>query len=268
MRRRLLAPVIAMTLTACAVIAGIERGVLDTDAGTSSGNVPDAIGALPCPDQMIRVRRRADPSVSFCIDVHEVTNREYLAFLANPLPLAEQIPECRWKQEYTQGGVRARAPEGPVFDVDWCDAHAFCKRAGKRLCGRAGGGTLTFEDERFESEWFIACSDDGRRSHPYGDAFDPAICGSDAAAPVMSKPGCVGADPGLFDMSGNVWEYEDACKRNPDAGDASPAFDICRRRGGSFNEDRTCLRCAPCSPGAQRLRGSISNETGIRCCAD
>ena len=65
----------------------------------------------------------------------------------------------------------------------------------------------------------------------------------------------------LWDMSGNVWEWEDSC----DA--AAGLTDQCRTRGGSFWETANMLTCALPGP-TNHVRGSHNNNIGIRCCSD
>src|SRR5262249_40663852 len=108
----------------------------------------------------------------------------------------------------------------PVHAVDWCDAFAYCAWAGKRLCGRIAGGSVdpTFgTDLASESEWYNACSRGGQHAYPYGDTYDPRACngleygaGTGPQLPVGSLSSCTGGFAGLFDMSGNVSEWEDS----------------------------------------------------------
>lgn len=64
--------------------------------------------------------------------------------------------------------------------VDFCDAIAFCKWAGKRLCGSldAPKNTLLESDELVEVaasirfEWADACTQGGKTKWPYGFCAD------------------------------------------------------------------------------------------------
>ena len=71
---------------------------------------------------------------------------------------SEQRAECEWNYTF-QPSEPGADPEHPVTHVDFCDAVAFCAWAGKRLCGKIGGGELSFAELSLasESQWFAAC---------------------------------------------------------------------------------------------------------------
>lgn len=117
----------------------------------------------------------------------------------------------------------------PMVCVDWCDAHAYCKAVGKRLCGAIGGGETSFEAHADPgvSQWMAACSSAGLFHYPYGNTFDPHACngaelqpeecvtqGRCRARAVATLPECRGPEApfnGVYDLSGNVSEWEDSC---------------------------------------------------------
>ena len=207
----------------------------------------------------------------FCIDSTEVTNGQYARFFdyAENEPSLEQPAVCSWNTSFAPNATGVNeGNDHPVRGVDWCDAYAFCAWAGKRLCGNLTGGAALYDEpaNEEESQWFAACSANGTKAFPYGDAYDQQTCnGADYGAdgvgpePVGSIATCVGGYPDIYDMAGNVWEWEDSC--NASAGEA----DLCRARGGAFGNGADIHRCDwdDFSP----ARNFNSGPTGIRCCS-
>lgn len=212
----------------------------------------------------------------YCIDRTEVTRVQYEAWLATNPTTAAQDSRCAWNTTFTPPAWCAEvACQGadcaghPQTCVDWCDAYAYCKGVGKRLCGARAGGPVEFNDgyaDANQSQWFNACTSGGAQAFPYGDTYDKTRCnGSDSAlaktVPSGSLVGCQSAVPtygGVFDLSGNVDEWEDAC--NGDAG----AADKCRLRGGSY---ATYYLGMDCNQDFSLRRDLITQTQGIRCCS-
>lgn len=205
-----------------------------------------------------------------CIDSTEVTNADYAAFLAaiESTGLPGEPAWCAYKTAYVPANAWPYASgddERPVVWVDWCDARLYCLWAGKRLCGGTGGQSnpvAAFADPA-QSEWFAACSAGGTRAYPYGANYDESACFSQQPAgtlpaAVATHPGCVGGYPGLFDMSGNAWEWEDSCDvyTGPD--------DDCLFRGGGTSNDAAGLTCAS---KVAIARNDSTPDRGFRCCA-
>jgi formylglycine-generating enzyme len=251
-----------------------------TDAGADG----DAAPSGPCPAGMLVVN--AVTGARYCIDATEVTQSAYKAFLTTDGGAPSNQPsECAFNASFippAPGCAQSTytpddTPNRPVTCVDWCDAHAYCAWAGKRLCGRIGGGALT-SGELFSAttdQWFAACSKHGSQSFPYGNSYDATKCNGDrdggTIANVGAFPGCTGGvGSGLFDMVGNVAELEDQCGRN----DAStPDQDGCAARGGAFGDSTASgtvayLRCDNLSGYMYIKRGSGSPSVGFRCCSD
>lgn len=213
----------------------------------------------------------------FFIDKYEVTVRQYMAWVQQGTPTpAEQDPDCQWNTEFVEkvasNGCEPGTPDPSDYDnpmrcVDFCDATAYCEAHGKHLCGRIGGGALAQSEFAKASvdEWYDACSAGGTRTYPYGNTFDPTKCnGHDSGNSVLpvvpgKMTGCEGGYPGIFDMSGNVDEWVNAC--TPTGG--SPQNDVCVRAGGAFYQYQQDLQCSSEVPAN---RNDLSNTTGIRCC--
>jgi sulfatase modifying factor 1 len=232
------------------------------DAGDSA--VPEG-GDLgrPCPSargpQSIRV---VHENGSFCIDESEVTFGQYADFRATA-DLSLWPPECAFKTAVSTPS----APDDdlPATNVDWCDAWLFCRWAGKRLCGRIGGGPLSSSEARDPTiaEWTLACAGPRKTVYPYADAFDITACaaGLSAIRPVKGSPRCTGGHPGLFDMSGNASEWIDLCEEQ-DGGS-----DTCFAKGGGYRYSQADrLSCVPND--GPRDRKAANTDVGIRCCAD
>ncbi len=201
----------------------------------------------------------------FCIDAREASRAEYAEFLADgPVSPPEQY--CAWNASYEPTEGLNDAGDMPVVGVDYCDARAYCKWAGKRLCGKIGGAATEFEQfaNAMESQWHAACSRGGTRVFPYGNNYDGTLCnGADYSADQNVKlpvdtPICEGGYEGVFHMSGNVWEWEDAC--NGTTGE----LDGCYLRGGEFTNPEGFLRCD--YGGFSAPRNFATSSIGIRCC--
>jgi len=232
------------------VAAPMEVGPAPPDAAPDAG--PDA---FECPSgrgpSMIKVG-------SFCIDSTEVTNLQYKPFVDDPkVDLSQQAEPCKkintsFFPSTSEGGglnVATRA-DHPVVNVDWCDAWAYCKWAGKRLCGTIGGGTLQPGAATVPSvsQWSWSCTKGGLYAYPYGTDFKTGVCNVGKpdmglnTVPVASKRLCTGGFDDIYDMVGNVEEWVDFCRKDtvedPDNGI------VCGLMGGAFTakemEGGTC----------------------------
>jgi sulfatase modifying factor 1 len=202
----------------------------------------------------------------WCVDTTEVTVRQYAEFLASAPSPTNQPPACiTWNISFDRtcgSGGEATDADDPANCVDWCDANAYCKWAGKRLCGKPGGGQVDWSafGAPNTSEWSWTCTDGGKHPYVYGDLAASGMCVAGAAdvAHVMSFPRCVVA-AGIFDMNGNVAEWENSCDGNLGGSDS------CRRRGGDFGDTADEAQCYDDS---QRRRDARETATGFRCCKD
>ena len=233
----------------------------------------------------------------YCIDVTEVTQGQYAEFLkGTTTPPGSEHPRCADNRSYLPDvgpsypneprncELAAWAPDAtpdkPVVCVDWCDAVAYCRWAGKHLCGKVGGGDLAIEesDNPSASEWYNACSEGGTHAYPYGDNYEPQPClGADrtnlshagnptsAVGPAGEHRACVGtAGPfaSLVDLSGSVQEWTDECTWHATAEGGGW---LCAVRGGDYLSDAAGLACRLTN---RRNIGAASAHFGFRCCSE
>ncbi len=203
----------------------------------------------------------------FCIDSTEVTRGQYAAFLATSPSTAGQPAVCSWNTNFTPSNWSPTPSNYPVASVDWCDAYAFCKWAGKRMCGAIDGGPLPFNSATNpnQSQWYRACSDNAALVYPYGNSYVAGTCnaptGDASIAAVKSFAGCQGGFGGLYDMAGNVEEWQDSCQ-----GDAGPG-DACRDQAGTFGYvSGDPVNSTKCTFLDTDSRGNHLGDLGIRCC--
>jgi formylglycine-generating enzyme required for sulfatase activity len=214
----------------------------------------------------------------FSIDATEVTRGQYAAWLATSpaLPSASDAT-CGTKTSYavacTNDGEALPPPqndEHPVVCVDYCDARAYCAGVGKRLCGKIGGGSNALADfaDATASQWYAACSSGGVNTYPYGSTYDAMACdGYDYASAHLTsgsvEPLAVGSlatcqssasgYQGVYDLSGNVSEWEDSCD------DSLGPY--CRLRGDAIVGMINC----DVDIGDNPLTGF--DDIGFRCCS-
>lgn len=128
----------------------------------------------------------------FFIDLYEATNAKYKKFV----DAARYDPPFHWRD--------GKIPEGkenhPVVYVSWLDAANYCKWAGKRL--------------PTEKEWEKAARGADGNIYPWGNFWDAKKSNNPYAYSTGTQP--AGSYPegrspyGLYDMSGNVWEWVDS----------------------------------------------------------
>lgn len=233
----------------------------------------------------LRVAKLVRMPKGFFIDATEVTRGQYADWLATKPSRDDQIqacaswntsyePSCRWPAD--------QADRFPVTCVDWCDADAYCRGVGKRLCGKIGGGAADFASWQIRdpdhSQWLNACTSGGEFTFPYGDKYDGEVCNGlhypDSACietdigplcelvEVASAEACqspVDDFAGVYDLSGNVVEWVDACETE------SGPLDSCRWHGSAAHYPAMYLRCD--NLGGERPRMRHDGVVGFRCCA-
>lgn len=204
---------------------------------------------------------------SFYIDKHEVTQSIYEKLMGkNP--------------------SRRKGPENPVERVRWREAIAFCnarsEAEGLRPCYNVKTGECDFSADGYrlptEAEWEFACRGGSEDSYYFGN--DPRQLKSHAWARPNAgrKTHPVGQlrpnGLGLFDMSGNVWEWcndwyqVDYYGTSPAADPRGPAEGEKKvLRGGAFSSGpESCTSAARnCDEPGFADACVASDDFGFRC---
>ena len=216
---------------------------------------------------------------AYAMDRHEVTNARYRRFLEAVAAEGDEAwrhPEQRPGKDHTPrywkdynpllrdrfyasttpfGPETFRADDKPVVGVDWFDAWAYCRWAGKRL--------------PTEAEWELACRGTDGRRWPWGNVWEWGLSntggekdGIDVPTHGVLKDGWIyAAPPGTFpggrsafgcdDMAGNVMEwvadrydasyYASSPERDPQGPERGGHRVI---RGGNSQNYPSQVRCA------------------------
>ena len=129
---------------------------------------------------------------AFYIDLYEVTNEDYAKFVE----ATKRESPYHWPKGIIPKGKETH----PVVYVSWFDARDYCAWSGKRLPN--------------EQEWEKASRGEDGFTYPWGHEWSLEKSNnpykySTGTEPVGSYP--KGKSPyGLYDMSGNVWEWVDS----------------------------------------------------------
>jgi formylglycine-generating enzyme required for sulfatase activity len=157
---------------------------------------------------------------SFYMDIYEVTNARYVAFLnafARPTT-----------------GIRSGYPDFPVY-TNWYDSQSYCEWRGARL--------------PTEAEWEKAARGTDDRTYPWGEGIDCSYANYWKCQGGTTKVGSYekGISPyGIYDLAGNVaewvadWFSESYFQRSPFSNPLGPQTGETKvRRGGAwyFSED-------------------------------
>lgn len=202
---------------------------------------------------------------TFLIDQFEVTNGRYLEFIKSTGHRVPQNPTNPTRNLWQGGTITESLAERPVINVDWFDADAYCKWAGKRL--------------PTEAEWEKAAKGISDRRFPWGNVeptakhlnYNQKWIGEKTLMPVGSYE--AGKSPyGVYDIVGNVWEwvndwydaryYEKSPSKNPPGPQEGTKKVI---RGAGWQNETPTVRIFTRVDSDPTMR---NESTGFRCAAD
>jgi len=202
---------------------------------------------------------------TFYMDTFEVTNGRYLEFVKATGHRVPQNPTNPTRNLWQGDAITDSLADRPVINVDWYDAEAYCKWAGKRL--------------PTEAEWEKAAKGTSDRRFPWGNVeptdkhlnFNQRWIGEKTLMPVGSYE--AGKSPfGVYDIVGNVWEwvndwydpryYEKSPEKNPQGPDTGTMKII---RGAGWQNETPAVRIFTRVNSAPTVR---NESTGFRCAAD
>ena len=184
---------------------------------------------------------------AFYLDKTEVTNAQYQEFCR----ATGIAPPAHW----TNGEIPSGQQEVAVTRVDWYQATAYARWAGKRLPS--------------EAEWEKAARGTDGRLYPWGETFEASrlVWNALSAGKVGAHP--TGASPyGALDMAGNVFEWtSDWYRAYPRAPFLFPEYGTQFKviRGGGFGGFDFMTRTYYRAVASQRTR---SEWLGFRCVRD
>lgn len=201
----------------------------------------------------------------FYIDKYEVTNGRYLEFVKATNHRVPQNPKNPTRNLWEGVGIPESLADRPVVNVDWADADAYCKWAGRRLPR--------------EAEWEKAAKGNNDWRFPWGNVeptdkhlnFNQKWIGEKTLMPVGSYE--KGKSPyGAYDMAGNVWEwindwydakyYEKSPAKNPPGPESGTKRVI---RGAGWQNETPTVRIFTRVDSDPTIR---NESTGFRCAAD
>ncbi|MBL8722281.1 MAG: SUMF1/EgtB/PvdO family nonheme iron enzyme [Myxococcales bacterium] len=203
-------------------------------------------------------------SAKFCIDATEVTASEYVTF-RDAADKGAVPAYCAWNTGYAPAA--SFGPDGPMTNVNWCQAQQYCLWAGKHLCSKVGTdqpGTTGTGD----TMWGYACGNS--LGTPWATGSDEpgvsAVCTLGVGKPVSPKAPskCHGASTPydrIVHLNGNVREWDGAGCAGLGKADAGSVY--CGDRGGYFGNT---AEQAKCTNGVEHPIDFSDIATGFRCC--
>lgn len=210
--------------------------------------------------------RHAVKLLSFAIDIHPVTNEQFICFLqvmgGEKDRNNNDIIRLRDSRIKRSGGkiiIESGYAKHPVVGVTWYGAIAYAKWVGKRL--------------PTEAEWEAVATAGKEVLYPTGAEIERSqanFFSADTTAVMSYPPNSLG----VYDLAGNVYEwcqdwyaynYYDASALEPDQPLGPPQGVYRVLRGGCWKSLKEDMRC---SHRHRNNPGAVNGTYGFRCAAD
>jgi formylglycine-generating enzyme required for sulfatase activity len=209
-------------------------GMVWIPGGTFMMGSPERVGNIDeHPQHEVTVK-------GFYMDRTEITQAEYERVMGTNPSRFKECPDC------------------PVENVSWIDANAYCKKVGNRL--------------PTEAEWEYAARARSTTKYYWGNEMDDEFAWYLSNSAGKTHPVARGKKSnafGLYDMSGNIWEwcsdwydstyYQQKISDNPGGPESVERRVI---RGGSWYDNQSGMRCAVRNKLNPNHRSDI---IGLRC---
>lgn len=260
------------------------------DAGNDSGQSgKDGQGRIGCESGLEGPRMVEIPTSqgsTYCMDSTEVTQGQYLRFLdASPAqderywpPICAKFRKIDFDpvqltNDQGQGCNQdvynpAQTPDAPVRCVDWCDAQAYCAWAGKRLCGKIGGGFVSDLDQAKNADasmWYRACTQGGTTPYALGNDDKIELCSLSTPKIQLGANstchGTVAPYDQIFDLEGAIVEWEDA---NPETNGPFAGGVFIHPQPGAHPG----ISSTGCDDASSMGVTDVDRSVGFRCCLD
>lgn len=187
----------------------------------------------------------------FHMDIYETTNEQYAKFIK----ATGNKPPTEW----INGIYPSSQEKFPVVGVNWEDANAYAKWAEKRL--------------PTEEEWEFSARGLSNYLYPWGNSWQAGNANAEGVSQTFMEVGkSKGASPfGIYDMSGNAWEWTAGDFKAYPNGKLPAAFagktNLKTIRGGSFEATRD-FATATYRIGWAATGADSYSRTGFRCAKD
>jgi iron(II)-dependent oxidoreductase len=188
----------------------------------------------------------------FLMDIYEVTNQDYAAYLK---ATGRKAP-ANWNKQ-----TKSYEPGKdlyPVTGINWVEANAYCQNYKKRL--------------PTEAEWEFAARGNDSRLYPWGNEWQDGMANANNVNNSSTEVGkySIGSPFGTYDMVGNAWEWTSSVMKPYPNGKMpanQPSGKLRVIRGGTYDSDKQ-FATATYRTGWPEKGASTYAQTSFRCVQD